>query len=83
DTLMQRVSKRPTRLLLQKENPKETMKKLMKQRYPIYAKANLTINSHKENRQTVAQNVIRSVQHYLDTEKNDRNNQHANQNCHC
>ncbi|GAA4658069.1 shikimate kinase [Bartonella pachyuromydis] len=74
DILMQRVSKRKTRPLLQTENPKETMKKLMEQRYPIYAKANLTINSHKESRLTVAKNVIRSIKHYLDTENNHRNN---------
>ncbi|WP_156850573.1 shikimate kinase [Bartonella refiksaydamii] len=83
DILMKRVSRRPTRPLLQTENPKETMKKLMKQRYPIYAKANLTINSHKESRHTVAKNVIRSVQHYLSTEDNDRNNKHASQNRYC
>ncbi len=83
DILMQRVSKHPTRPLLQTANPKETMQKLMEQRYPIYAKANLTINSHKESRHTVAQNVIRSVQHYLYTEINNRDNQHANQNRYC
>lgn len=69
DILMQRVSKRKTRPLLQTENPKETMQKLMEQRYPIYAKANLTINTHKESRLTVAKNVIRSVQHYLERKK--------------
>ncbi|WP_273722484.1 shikimate kinase [Bartonella sp. AU18XJBT] len=78
DILMQRVSKHPTRPLLQTANPKETMQKLMEQRYPIYEKANVTINSHKESRHTVAQNVIRSVQHYLYTEINNRDNQHAN-----
>ncbi|WP_375656404.1 shikimate kinase [Bartonella sp. CM120XJJH] len=78
DILMQRVSKHPTRPLLQTANPKETMQKLMEQRYPIYEKANLTINSHKESRHTVAQNVIRSVQHYLYTEIKNRDNQHAN-----
>ncbi|WP_317992462.1 shikimate kinase [Bartonella gliris] len=83
DILMKRVSRHPTRPLLQTENPKETMQKLMEQRYPIYAKANLTINSHKESRHTVAQNVIRSVQHYLYTEINNRNNQHASQDRHC
>ncbi len=83
DILMQRVSKHPTRPLLQTANPKETMQKLMEQRYPIYAKANLTINSHKESRHTVARNVIRSVQHYLYTEINNRDNQHANQNRYC
>ncbi|WP_332060296.1 shikimate kinase [Bartonella sp. CB74] len=83
NTLMKRVSRNQTRPLLQTENPKETMQKLMEQRYPIYAKANLTINSHKKNRHTVAQNVIRSVQQYLYTEKNDRNNKYASQNRHC
>ncbi|MET3559472.1 shikimate kinase [Bartonella japonica] len=83
DILMQHVSKRPTRPLLQTPNPKKTMQKLIEQRYPIYAKANLTINNHKESCQTVAQNVIRSVQHYLYTENNDRKNKHANPNGHC
>ncbi|WP_455466046.1 shikimate kinase [Bartonella sp. B39] len=83
DILMKRVSKRPTRPLLQTANPKEIMQKLMEQRYPIYAKANLTINSHKESCHTVAQNVIRSIQHYLYTEINNRNNQHASQDRYC
>ncbi|UTO28369.1 shikimate kinase [Bartonella harrusi] len=83
DILMKRVSRRPTRPLLQTANPQETMKKLMEQRYPIYAKANLTINSHKESRHTVAKNVIWSLQHYLNTENNDRNNKHAGQDRHC
>ncbi|QEE08292.1 shikimate kinase [Bartonella kosoyi] len=69
DILMQRVSKRPTRPLLQTANPKETMQKLMEQRYPLYAKANVTINSHKESPHSVAKNVIRSLQHYLYTKK--------------
>ncbi|UNE54205.1 shikimate kinase [Bartonella machadoae] len=83
DILMKRVSRRPTRPLLQTANPQEIMQKLMEQRYPIYAKANLTINSHKESRHTVAKNVIRSLQHYLNTENNDRNNKHADQDRHC
>ncbi|WP_354188689.1 shikimate kinase [Bartonella silvatica] len=82
DILMERVSRRPTRPLLQTKNPKETMQKLMEQRYPIYAKANLTINSHKESRRTVVQNVIRSVQSYLDRENSNRNHKHASQNGH-
>lgn len=69
DILMQRVSKRKTRPLLQTANPKETMQKLMEQRYPIYAKANVTITTHKESRLTVTKNVIRSVQQYLDRRK--------------
>nr|WP_100129888.1 shikimate kinase [Bartonella tribocorum] len=69
DILMQRVFKRSTRPLLQTANPKETMQKLMEQRYPLYAKANITINSHKESPYRIAKNVIRSLQHYLHTKK--------------
>ncbi|ENN90116.1 shikimate kinase [Bartonella bovis m02] len=53
------------RPLLQTTNPKETMQKLMEQRYPIYAQANLTINNHAEHCHIVAHNVIRSVERYL------------------
>ncbi|WP_455481947.1 shikimate kinase [Bartonella sp. B35(2025)] len=77
DVLMKRILQRPIRPLLQTENPKETMQKLMEQRYPIYAKANLTINNYEKSHRTIAQNIIRSVQHYLYTEINDRNNKHA------
>ncbi|MBX4335977.1 shikimate kinase [Candidatus Bartonella raoultii] len=83
EILMKRVSKRPTRPLLQTENPKETMQKLMEQRYPIYAKANVTITSHKESRNTVAQNVIRSLQHYFSTENTNRKNKHECQDRYC
>lgn len=83
DILMQRVSKRKTRPLLQTENPKETMQKLMDQRYPIYAKANLTIHTHKESCLTVAK---MSYGLYITTsiqKNNHRNNKHANQNRYC
>ncbi|WP_455477849.1 shikimate kinase [Bartonella sp. B10] len=76
--LMKRISQRPTRPLLQTENPRETMQKLIEQRNPIYAQANLTVNSCEESRYTIAQNVIRSVQNYLCAENNDRNSKHAN-----
>ncbi|MBB5073709.1 shikimate kinase [Bartonella callosciuri] len=84
DILMERVSKNSTRPLLQTENPKATMEQLIAQRYPLYAKANLTIKIHKESPHTIAKNVIRSVKHYFDTENNnDRNNKHACQNRYC
>ncbi|CBI77029.1 Shikimate kinase (SK) (fragment) [Bartonella clarridgeiae 73] len=58
------------------------MQKLIEQRYPVYAKANLTINNHREHCHTVAQNVVRSKQRYLDQEIKDRNNRYAYQNSH-
>ncbi|WP_455477010.1 shikimate kinase [Bartonella sp. B41] len=82
DTLMKRVSRYSTRPLLQTENPKEIMQKLVEQRYPIYAKAHITINNYEENYHTVAKDVIRSIQTYLNTEINNEKNKHASQNRH-
>ncbi|AQX20527.1 shikimate kinase [Bartonella sp. WD16.2] len=63
--LIERISGCCARPLLQTANPKETMQKLMEQRYPIYAQANLTINNHEEHYHVVAYNVIQAVQRYL------------------
>ena len=43
--LMKRVMKRADRPLLQTEDPEAIMQKLMDQRYPIYAKADVTVES--------------------------------------
>jgi shikimate kinase len=45
DVLMERVSLRNTRPLLRKPNPREIMKKLMDERYPVYAKAQIHVES--------------------------------------
>ena len=43
--LMKRVAKRDTRPLLRTGDPEVTMRKLMEARYPVYAQADLTIES--------------------------------------
>lgn len=45
ELLMERISLRQTRPLLQVDNPKEVMQKLIDERYPIYAEANITIDT--------------------------------------
>jgi shikimate kinase len=45
ETLMQRVSRRRNRPLLATGNPRETMVRLMAERHPIYAEADLTVDS--------------------------------------
>lgn len=45
ETLMRRVRKRPTRPLLQTVNPEETLQRLIDERYPVYAQADLTVIS--------------------------------------
>ena len=43
--LLERVTKRPTRPLLKSGDPKETMERLINERYPIYAEADITVDS--------------------------------------
>jgi shikimate kinase/3-dehydroquinate synthase len=46
--LMRRVMKRDTRPLLRDGNPEATMRKLIEARYPIYAEADMTVESRDE-----------------------------------
>ncbi|MGL1920588.1 MAG: shikimate kinase [Hyphomicrobiales bacterium] len=45
ELLMDRIALRQTRPLLQVDNPKEVMQKLIDERYPIYAQADVTIDT--------------------------------------
>ncbi len=45
DVLMERVSKKPTRPLLQTPDPRATLKALMDVRYPVYAQADLHVQT--------------------------------------
>lgn len=67
DILMQRVSKRPTRPLLQNPDPRGTMAKLMEARYPTYALADITVFSRDEKREVIAAEVIAALATHLET----------------
>ncbi|MCJ8324019.1 MAG: shikimate kinase [Rhizobiales bacterium] len=45
ELLMERIALRQTRPLLQVENPREVMQKLIDERYPIYAQADIIIDT--------------------------------------
>ncbi len=45
DVLMKRVAKRDDRPLLKEEDPRAVMQRLMDERYPVYAEADLTIET--------------------------------------
>jgi shikimate kinase len=45
DTLVRRATRRPTRPLLKKGDPKETIARLLAERTPYYAEATLTVDS--------------------------------------
>lgn len=65
DLLFARVSRRSNRPLLRTENPRGTLKKLIDERYPIYAEADVTVVSRDVPQDTVAADLIEAVLAHL------------------
>lgn len=65
DTLMQRVSKRQNRPLLNTEDPRAMMQRLMDARYPVYGTADLTIYSRDDPKDVVAGEVLSNLMQHL------------------
>lgn len=61
DVLWERVNKRDHRPLLKTENPKQTLENLMNQRYPIYAEADLTVQSENVRKDVMVNEVLAAV----------------------
>ena len=61
EVLWTRVSKRDTRPLLKTANPKQTLSDLLDQRYPVYANADLTVQSRDTARETIAVEAITAI----------------------
>ena len=69
DVLWERVNKRDHRPLLKTENPKQTLKDLMDKRYPIYALADITVQSRDVRKEVIANEVLTSVIEYIGKDK--------------
>lgn len=65
DILFERVSRRSNRPLLKTSDPKATLQKLIEDRYPIYAEADLTVLSRDVPQDSVAADVISALLHHL------------------
>jgi shikimate kinase len=65
DILFERVSRRSNRPLLKTANPRATLEKLIEDRYPIYAEADVTVVSRDVPQEVVASDVIDAVSAYL------------------
>ena len=59
--LMKRVLKRSDRPLLKTEDPEAVMRKLMEQRYPIYAGADVTVDSRDVQHGQMVNDVIKAL----------------------
>lgn len=65
DLLLGRVARRRDRPLLRNGNRRETIEALMRERYPIYAEADITVDSGKEVPETTVQRVMDALAGYL------------------
>lgn len=61
DVLMKRVSRRSHRPLLQNDDPEAVMKRLIDERYPIYATADLSIDSKEGPHDAVVDDIVHAL----------------------
>ena len=65
DVLMRRVRKRHNRPLLQNPDPEGTMRRLIEARHPIYALADVTVDSREIPHEKVVQDALHAIDAWL------------------
>lgn len=68
ELLLKRVAKRGGRPLLENSNPETVMRNLIEQRYPVYAQADITVESADVQHQQMVNEVIRALAKWRDQE---------------
>ena len=66
DTLMERVSKKQNRPLLKTADPRGTLERLMIERHPVYALADLTVPTRDEHKEVIAAEVVDALARHLE-----------------
>lgn len=64
ETLWNRVRRRGDRPMLHTENPKETLRILIEQRYPVYASADITVESDEGPAEDTVDRVLDALKRY-------------------
>ena len=67
DTLLDRVSKKQNRPLLKNADPRAVLEKLMLERYPVYALADVTVATRDERKEVIAGEVIEAIGRHLES----------------
>ena len=62
EVLVERVSRRDTRPLLKTGDKREILQRLMDERYPIYAQADITIDSNSGPHDTVVTDILKMLE---------------------
>jgi shikimate kinase len=63
--LLERVQRRSNRPLLKQGDPRQVLEQLMQKRYPIYAEADITVDSRDNPAEQTTQDVIDALQRFL------------------
>lgn len=69
DVLMQRVVKNRNRPLLKNDDPRAVMQRLMRERYPVYALADVTVVTRDETKEIIASEAVQALGRWLDAEQ--------------
>jgi shikimate kinase len=69
DVLWRRVSRRSHRPMLKTDNPRETLAALIEKRYPIYATADVTVDSRDAPPEETVDRVVAALQKYASARK--------------
>ncbi|MEN6541167.1 shikimate kinase [Parvibaculum sp.] len=69
DVLMKRVGRRSGRPLLKADDPRAVMERLMAVRYPVYAQADLTVESVEGPHDSVVEDVVARIETFRDKAK--------------
>lgn len=65
DILLERVSRRDTRPLLKTGDPREIMQALMDERYPVYAQADITVESRDVPHEVIVEEIVERIGAHL------------------
>lgn len=68
DVLLQRVSRRNNRPLLKNGNRRETLERLMAERYPYYAQADITVETGSELPDATVSKVVNALKRHAGTD---------------
>lgn len=69
DLLMERVAKKQNRPLLKNPDPRAVMEKLMADRYPVYALADVTVETRDARREIIAEETLRALEEHLTAQR--------------
>lgn len=65
DLLMERVSKKQNRPLLKNPDPRSVLERLMAERYPVYATADVTVPTRDDRKEVIAAEVIEALERHF------------------